>query len=576
LESKFKYASRGEEMLKMKRNFALLILGMLLSALTAGAQVFSLSSQGNLTLRQEGLDEKVAALLMTATTGGTISVVPAPTSIELVFGATIGNATAISAADATSNTYVSCTIASLALSSAPCGAANFTISAAGNAVSITAKKAITIAVGDSILVRNVRVNATTLAAGATVNVNANTLPAAPPTYTGNPQIVATNAGSKALLVGLSPTPGFISPLPGPLSVLTCSPPVIAPPLAFGDVFAPPVIEPFETFPSIDFIVNVAKQYNSALSTMAEEAPDGLNDTQIQIVIINVPPTTTVTPVGAVSCPNTPTATCMLRVAPFVSGVVVAFGAPGALTTGSTQGSLTFTFDVGTTNQAAPEDVDIYFNVQFTGTGTLPINEMTPAVATFSLAPTSSSAIPFFSGVAEPYNSLGGNVMVIGDCVTDLLFPWASNFHATPASTASNANFSTAIVVANTTLDTFTTAKGGAVPQSAGSCTFTFFPNDLTTPGVLTTTPVPAGSEVVIDIGAAFPSAFTPSVAGKSGYIIATCGFQNAHAYVNIYDNASIGPPVTVQTYLGLVIPNPQVHPRNPAGGPGTPGEQLVH
>ena len=197
-----------------------------------------------------------------------------------------------------------------------CGAANTTIMASGNALTITFTATTVITENDSILVKNVRGNATTLALSEIVQVNANTLPAAPPTYIGNPQTVGTVAATKALVVGLSPTPGFNSPLPGPFSILACSPPVVPPPAAFATVAPPAVLSSGGDPGPISFVLNAAKQYNSALSTMAEEAgapvdPSVLNGSWIQMVIGNVPASTTVTPVGYIACPNTPTTTCLL-------------------------------------------------------------------------------------------------------------------------------------------------------------------------------------------------------------------------------------------------------------------------
>jgi hypothetical protein len=215
-------------------------------------------------------------------------------------------------------------------------------------------------------------------------------------------------------------------------------------------------------------------------------------------------------------------------------------------------TLTYLFDVNATNTTAIETLLLDFTVMspILPTGLMP-NSITATVSLTSL-PTAAAAVPTFTG-----NEAAVTAVAISDCITNLLFPWV-------AVDAPGGTFDTGIAIANTTLDPFVT--GGAVPQT-GSCLLTGY--NLTGGAPVTTAvgPVPAGETGTVVLSSL--SAF----AGFRGYIISVCQFQNAHAFAFItQDNMTA--TGTSQGYLALVIPNPSIMARNPAGG--GQGESLAH
>jgi hypothetical protein len=147
---------------------------------------------------------------------------------------------------------------------------------------------------------------------------------------------------------------------------------------------------------------------------------------------------------------------------------------------------------------------------------------------------------------------------VSDCITNILFPWVA---VDPAGTHSEV-FDTGMAIANTTKDPF---GAGAAKAQSGNCTLTGY--DATTgaatdPEVLG--PIEAGETLPVVL-----STTTVFGAGFRGYVIAVCNFQNAHAFAFLTDDSPAGLATRVaSSYLGLIIPNPAIVPRQPAGGDG--------
>jgi len=236
------------------------------------------------------------------------------------------------------------------------------------------------------------------------------------------------------------------------------------------------------------------------------------------------------------------------------------------------GQIAFTFAVTSVDNNEPENLDIYF--KFWSDGPLPPGlkpSMITAALSYSPNPPGLPPTPYFVSTPEKATPA---VVQFYDCVTNLLFPFVTNYLA-GGSTAYN-NLGTNVFVANTTADPFNTpgavlaspeeVEGAAVPQS-GMCTFWLFPNadskwDGKAGGVQAWTP-----QVTIWPGATygFDMGSVPAFAGLTGYMFAQCGFQNAHAVAYITDDYGVGEPGYAAVYQAIVIPTPEFYHRSPAG-----------
>jgi len=213
-------------------------------------------------------------------------------------------------------------------------------------------------------------------------------------------------------------------------------------------------------------------------------------------------------------------------------------------------TLDFDFSVTSTSTVAPEEA-LVVNFGAETAGAIALGSVSQKVKVSLLGGTGLLQVPRF--VTNTQGS--GTAFGVSDCVTNLLFPWVANV----------AGYDTGIAIANTTKDPFGVANGGAVAQ-AGSCTLTGYPAATGTPSVsFTSASVPAGAAFTMVLS---DTVKNPAFNGFVGYIIAVCQFQNAHAFAYITDNFGVGAPNTAQGYVALVIPNPTIVARNPAGEGG--------
>lgn len=233
----------------------------------------------------------------------------------------------------------------------------------------------------------------------------------------------------------------------------------------------------------------------------------------------------------------------------------------------------FLFQVDTTSTGTVENA--VFDFKLWSHGPLAPNMNYQIMAQVDLVdylPSTAGDMPYFTAdeLSTPIS-----VVEFKDCVTKLLFPYVNTYAA--GGTHAFSNFDTGIAISNTTKDPFALkdatgayiypdeAKGSAVPQT-GNCILYLYPMDGSGPMAPALIPatgtIPAGGSFVFGL-ADYPT--TKAFKGQQGYAIAICNFQNAHAFVEIWDNAGIGDPTATLAYLGEVIPDPAFYHRSPAG-----------
>jgi hypothetical protein len=121
-------------------------------------------------------------------------------------------------------------------------------------------------------------------------------------------------------------------------------------------------------------------------------------------------------------------------------------------------------------------------------------------------------------------SAASNILRIGICRTTLLFPFVSG----------QLGYDTNISIANTTLRP--TPVG--TPSQSGSCTLNYYSAVGPAPAPQTSNPVAAGQQLTLTLNsgaAAGAGASIQPTPGFVGYIIATCGFENAHGIAVLSD-----------------------------------------
>ena len=114
------------------------------------------------------------------------------------------------------------------------------------------------------------------------------------------------------------------------------------------------------------------------------------------------------------------------------------------------------------------------------------------------------------------------VVKIDDCITTLLFPFATNLPGT--------TFDTGMVISNTS-------------EEAGSCTIEYSGADA--PEDLMSGPVEGGEQWI-----ALVSGIAP---GFQGYITATCGFRDAFGFAFLANGYGAGGPTAAQSYLAVCL-----------------------
>jgi len=367
---------------------------------------------------------------------------------------------------------------------------------------------------------------------------------------------------------------------GPENVLTCIGIAYVPGSTVDDYF---ILNIMENWPNA--LTSLSDEFSLERDTVTTAGPgfNGVagaptNGSNILVTLFHIPPGVTIYPDQPVPCESLSTSDPY-----YCPGGLLQFGTLVAGTEGTGSDGLGyqwFWYPVYTTNVGVIESANFEFDLA--STGPLPSGQKYQITAQIMLTddyPEDGSASESSYG-EMPYFTLfeGPPFAVVNfvDCRTNLLFPYINTYQG---GTSAFSSFGTGINVANTTVDPFALpaatcnpatgagctypdeAPGSAVPQS-GSCAFYFYPANEA-PYTLYTTPViSAGGSFAFDVGA------TAKFQANTGYAIAICGFQNAHAFAEIYDNyinmATSGPTATL-AYLADVLPDPAFYPRSPAG-----------
>jgi len=489
--------------------------------------------------RIEGLTETMGAVVLQATSGGTIT---SGSSITVLYSGTItntptgaslsgsfsgGSTTPTTPPMAPATTGCSGTGTPVATytppATSPCptfgngSTGQFAVAASGNqlTVSVTGGN-IKFLQNDYIVVSQVRVNVNAL--GASVSTVTASMSGTSANPTTNPITFTQSIVPVASVVNPSLSVARIS---SSASIQTCSVPANGTNIAVGIV---------ERYPAALTSVTDENSFTPAFAVS--------NGTTVNVSLSGIPSGM------AVALTNVTYATSSittLKVTP----------TSGAAQT-STGAAINYTFTVTSDNTASVENATFQFFVGLPGSsagtistsvGTLPaIGTTSSIVATVSLGPVQTTPILAFAANTQGTTTLA----TISDCVTNMLFPYVTN----------QGGYDTSFSIANTTSDDLAFgANLGASPQS-GTCTLSFWPTtDLTqgTPGTALTFTTPS-----IPTGAVY--AFSQSgtlFSGQSGYMIAVCRFLNAHGFAFLTNGfAQATGPQLSHGYLGLVIPNP--------------------
>lgn len=534
----------------MKRNLVLLsltLLGLVLAAAPASAQVaFQMSSLVR-NVRVESSADGVGQVTLAATTAGTIK---ATSTISLDYATKLEAGTGV----------VTCSAVACATP------ANFTFATSGSVLTVTFVTDVAFAVGNAMVVSGVRLNANAAGLGTIIQATGTaTVPAA--SSTTNPitffivnQVAVANV-KQATTVTITAASG---------GILTC--------VASG------TMTPASLPSATSFTVKVTENFNQALLSKFDE--DGIGgtgagansvDTDVQMVFPNVPVGIKITLLqittgssGTLTLENPATGKN------YAADPVLPAGQAIGQTSAAGAQTLTFDFAVGASSTTGANEVIVATFVASTaGTITpgaatvtavvslLGVKDLTAATPSAGTSPT----VPrFVTAGTPPANQEGtGTVIGVSDCITDLLFPFVTT----------NFGFDTGIALANTSSDVDSTTgkslftSGGALAQ-AGTCRLTFFPstgNGATAGASIsaTTTTIAAGGTFTGSASALFG-------ANMSGYMLVVCNSQNVHglAFLSQAFGTTTG---TSTSYVALILPNPGVTARNPAGGTGA-GENL--
>jgi hypothetical protein len=285
--------------------------------------------------------------------------------------------------------------------------------------------------------------------------------------------------------------------------------------------------------SPNFFVSVVEGFQNSFKTKAEEtSPTGAPDspsfgTRIAVTFTNVPsglsiylPTSVTTgglTLAAISSPTATSATNTPTVATSPSSV----NTGGLYFVPSSSGTATAWFEVMADNPGAIDTG--YIGVTLYATANSISAQSTMLTVATSFAPiTGATTIPSFAA--------GSSTVPLGflsftACTTSLLFPFVSNA----------AGFETGIAIANTTVDPF-----GGVAQS-GTCTLNFYgtggtnpkPGPAPNPNEGSGKPFNGGETYAFTLTSALAAAASGNPATFTGYIIAQCGFQEAHGFAYI-------------------------------------------
>jgi len=398
------------------------------------------------------------------------------------------------------------------------GAPSVTVgSIAGGQLTISFGSDTTFATGSYFLVSQVRVNVNGLGAAATA-------------------VTATLSGTSAL------------PQTFPLTFTNATVPVAAivnPSLA---VTVTGNATPMQTcsVTVTAFTITVSERYPAALTTAANETSftGGATGTYVTAngttVIVNFT--------------GVPSGLSIASTGVTAAGVLGATTSTALQTSTGTSATLTFVFPVtgGTTNAVDTSVLSFSAGVAnstpaLTGGLTLAALGTTNTLsASVSIGPIQAASAGPVSFAANTQGS--GTVATIGDCVTNILFPFMTN----------ELGFDTLFAISNTTSNALAFGAGAGAAAQSGTCNIVMYPimlatetgssaGNLVAPSAFTSPTIGAGGTYVFQQSAT-------QFAGKSGYLFAICRFLDGHGFSKVTN----GPPTTAtiaQGTLALVITN---------------------
>ena len=160
----------------------------------------------------------------------------------------------------------------------------------------------------------------------------------------------------------------------------------------------------------------------------------------------------------------------------------------------------------------------------------------------------------------------GDVVNFGECVTYLLFPYLT--------CGDSANWTTAIAIANTTMDDGVFGISGGAAAQGGNIMLHAFPRSVMGEDGMMTMHDSMTMELTENLAAGDTYSTTCSsvMPGFAGYAIAKAGFRHAHGVAFVLGSFEGGATIDLaHGYLALVIPDPEF---NNIGRGASSGESL--
>ena len=160
----------------------------------------------------------------------------------------------------------------------------------------------------------------------------------------------------------------------------------------------------------------------------------------------------------------------------------------------------------------------------------------------------------------------GDIINFGECVTYLLFPYLT--------CGDSANWTTAIAIANTTMDDGVFGISGGAAAQGGNIMLHAFPRSMMDEDGMMMMHDPMSMELTENLAAGDTYSTTCSsvMPGFAGYAIAKAGFRHAHGVAFVLGSFDGGATIDLaHGYLALVIPDPEFDNR---GRGASSGESL--
>jgi hypothetical protein len=479
------------------------LVTMVAPAPARGAVTFQAASLP-IQVRGEGLTETIGAVVLQANPSGSVA---SGSSVTIVYSGAIVNASSFSGGSAAGLT---CVITGTSGLSSSCGAGttDFATVASGSQLTVQFNSLISFNTGDYIEVSQVRMNVNALGSATTI-------------------VTAALSGSS----GISFTASAVN-------VASIVNPSIRGKVTF-------TASPIQTCAIVEssFSLQISENYPAALTSLADEQSLSSlgtisNGTLVNVTFSNLPSGFGVQWTGQTAFAG--------------SSILLNQLAPSSALTISTGSPITYTYSIFGDSTAITDGTTLTFNIGYRNGNSTALNgSSAPSIGTI-VTPTATVSLGPSSGIVSfaTNNEGSGTIGTIGDCTTNLLFPFTTN----------QAGFDTNIQISNMSSDKLAFPSGGATAMS-GTCTLTYYPTDLTTqttgqngnlgtPSQFTTPLIPSG-------GAYSFAQSTSTFSNQSGYMFAVCRFLDAHGF-SFVTNGTPNTGTISQGLLALVIPQSSI------------------